>query len=149
MTVPRLIGAIAVVLLSSSASAQPSEFDGPGYRLVLPSGVTGKTEAKVDFDISTFKKADGQVLLSAYSGLHPNFGGFASRDARSSEERINRMPARRLVWTNSEKKMCAETLITIRGSVTMSFSVHFWYCAGSEADQKRAEEIIRSIRPEA
>ena len=143
MTVLRFIGAIAAVLLSSSVPAQPSEFDGPGYRVLLPHGVTGTTEQRVDFDISTFKMADGTVLMSAYAGLHPNFN---ERGARS--ERINGLNGRRLDWTNSEKQKCAEVLLTIRGSKAITFSVQFWYCLRSDADVLQAEAIIRSIRAE-
>lgn len=137
-------GLVAIALATSPLAHQASpEFDGPGYRVLLPAGVTGTTEARVDFDISTFKKPEGSVLLSAYAGLHPNFTERGSRP-----DRFNGLNARRLEWTDSEKKKCSEVLVTIRGSRQSTFSVHFWYCLASDADVKQAESIIRSIRAE-
>jgi hypothetical protein len=123
---------------------QPSkEFDGPGYRVMLANGITGTTEPKVDFEITTFRKNDGTVLLSAYSGLHPNFNERGSR-----VDKFNGLHARRIDWTNSEKQTCAEVLVRIRGTDRFNFSVHFLYCLSADADVKQAESIIRSIRPE-
>ena len=78
-----LAGLISMTLANFvSAGQRPEEFDGPGYRVLLPSGVTAATDAKVDFDITTFKKSDGTVLLSAYAGLHPDFNPFGSSPER-------------------------------------------------------------------
>ena len=143
--VPGFLIALAVTCLAQRAHGQqPStEFDGPGYRVQLPNGTTGVTEARIDFSITTFKKADGNVLLSAYASLHPNFSERGSRT-----DRFNGLNAKRLEWPDSEKKKCSEVLVTIRGSRQFTFSVHFWYCLASEADLKLAESIIRSIRAE-
>jgi len=129
--------------LTADGQQASSEFDGPGYRAQLPNGITGVTEARVDFNITTFTKADGSVLLSAYAGLHPNFSERGSRT-----DRFNGLNAKRLEWSDSEKKKCSEVLVTIRGSRQFAFSVHFWYCLASDADVKLAESIIRSIRAE-
>ena len=143
--VPKFIAGFVAVLLSMSAEAQKtlSEFDGPGYRVQLPDGITGVTKAGPDFDVTTFTKADGSVLAGAYAGLHPNFNERGSRP-----DRFNGLNARRLDWTNSEKSKCADVLVTIRRSRQFTFSVHFWYCLASDADVKQAEAIIRSIRGE-
>ena len=119
------------------------EFDGPGYRVQLPEGVTGTTEAKVDFDITTFKKADGSVLLRSHVGLHPDFNEETSR-----QERINGMPARSWMRTDAGKRTCVDVLITMRGSESGGPFVHFWYCLESDVDVRQAESIIRSIRAE-
>ena len=103
-----------------------SQFDGPGYRVQLPTGITGITEARVDFDITTFRRADGSVLVGAYAGLHPSF---VERGSRA--EKINGLNAKRFERTNSEYKKFSEGLVTIRGSRQSRFqSVHFSYLPG-------------------
>ena len=136
---------ITVILSSTVALARQTstEFDGEGYRVMLPNGVTGTTKHVIDFDIATFKKDDGTQLLGAYSGLHPDFNERGSR-----AEKINGLNALRLNSTNSKKQKCSDVLVTIRGSKNDAFSVHFWYCLDSDADVKQAESIIHSIKPE-
>jgi hypothetical protein len=143
--VPRFLVTVAIACMAMPGHGQQAsiEFDGPGYRVQLPNSITGVTKPGPDFDVSTFTKVDGSVLLGAYAGLHPNFNERGSR-----ADRVNGLNAKRLEWTNSEKQKCAEVLVTIRGSRQLTFSVHFWYCLAADADVKQAESIIRSIRPE-
>jgi hypothetical protein len=136
---------ITAILLSTGALARQTspEFDGEGYRVILPRGVTGTTKHVIDFDIATFRKDDGTQLLGAYSGLHPDFSERGSR-----AEKINGLNALRRNSTNSNKQKCSDVLVTIRGSKNFAFSVHFWYCLDSDVDVKQAESIIHSIKPE-
>ena len=137
--------------VGSAVFEQPAsggaEYRGPGFVAVLPPGITGRTEGKVDFEMTTFSQADGRVLLSAYSGLHPNFGARAATAAKHSEEQINGMKARRLTWVDSTGNRCGEVLVALRSSGRTTYSAHLSYCLESESDVRMAEEIIKSIRP--
>ena len=50
--VPRFVVMLAAIFLTMPAFGRQSssEFDGPGYRVLLPIDVTGVTEERVDFD---------------------------------------------------------------------------------------------------
>jgi hypothetical protein len=47
-----------------------------------PNGIKGATKPGPDFLVTTFTKADGSVLLGAYSGLHPDFNDRGSRNEK-------------------------------------------------------------------
>ena len=124
-----------------------AEFRGPGFVAVLPPGVTGKTEGKVDFELTTFSQGDGRLLLSGYSGLHPSFGARSATSATYSEEQINGLKAKRLTWVDPTGNRCGEVLLALRSSGRTTYSAHLYYCLQSESDVRMAEEIIKSIRP--
>jgi hypothetical protein len=143
---------LLLLALPAAAAMNPqswSEFSGRGYTARIPSELKAEKTYNADFELATFSRSNGELVLSIYAGLHPNFGSEAPKSAAYKKGSIHGKPTQWLTWTTPAGESCAEVLVTLRSSSGFTLSAHSSYCVKSEADRILVDAIINSVQLES